>query len=293
MQSLGQRLRAERESRGLTIDQLAQKTRINPSYFEAIENDDPARIPGGFFYRSFLRQYARLLELPESEYSGEIVRSLDADRAAMDAAESVLPEQQITVPPMPTGRINRSVEFRRLAVRLAALAGVVVVCGAAYSAYMRWGASLVSRSMASLSSPAKAPASAASAPVASSPTPEQAAPAVQSAEASGALVQAEGSSASQYAIQLVLRALEDTWVQVAQNDQRVFSGILRSGESRVFEGTERLRLKLGNAGGVEIEWNGKPVPAMGPKGQVRVVDFTTAEYSVIPPKRLPANQPSL
>ena len=33
---------------------------------------------------------------------------------------------------------------------------------------------------------------------------------------------------------------------------------------------------VGNAGGVEISLNGKPIGPIGPRGQVRVVEFTPA-----------------
>ena len=53
MPTLGQKLREERQRRGWTIDQLANETRINRQYFEAIEKDDIGSLPGGFFYCSF------------------------------------------------------------------------------------------------------------------------------------------------------------------------------------------------------------------------------------------------
>ena len=66
MQTLGQQLRAEREAKGLSIEELASQTRIRSIYFEAIEADRPEEFPGQFFYRSFLRQYVSLLGLPDS-----------------------------------------------------------------------------------------------------------------------------------------------------------------------------------------------------------------------------------
>ncbi|MER3633095.1 MAG: hypothetical protein C4325_13855 [Blastocatellia bacterium] len=39
-QSLGQKLRAAREAKGLTISEVAEQTRISPMYIESIERDD-------------------------------------------------------------------------------------------------------------------------------------------------------------------------------------------------------------------------------------------------------------
>jgi transcriptional regulator with XRE-family HTH domain len=286
MESLGERLRAERERRGLSIAQLAERTRIKKCYFEAIENDDPAGVPGGFFYRSFIRQYARLLGLPDSAFSEEIARSLEDEKRAMDIKERTPHERRIGVPPMPTGRGNGALEMKTLGVRFAALLGVVVGCGLLYSGYMRWGSTELSRSLAWMPAPGDH-----SAP----PSASNAAPAATAASQQRAGMERRDAAApvGQYEIQLTLRAIEDTWVQVTQHEQRVFSGILRQGEMKVLEGAERLRVRLGNAGGVEIEWNGRPVPPMGMKGQVREVEFTPEDYSVAPARRPPADHPSL
>jgi cytoskeleton protein RodZ len=134
MESLGEILRRERERRGLTIDALAEQTRINAAYFRAIEEGDRESLPGGFFYRSFLRQYARLLELPESVYEAEIGRSLE-----QEAHDPVgLPDRHIDVPPLPTGSTDRGVETRRWVVRVAALVAVVALATMLYTVYLRW-----------------------------------------------------------------------------------------------------------------------------------------------------------
>ena len=42
-------------------------------------------------------------------------------------------------------------------------------------------------------------------------------------------------------------------------------------------------MRTGNAGGVKLTFNGKPVGVVGPRGQVRVVVFTKDSYEVIDP----------
>jgi transcriptional regulator with XRE-family HTH domain len=117
MQTLGQRLRAEREKKGLSIPELASRTRIRASFFEAIEADKPEQFPGRFFYRSFLRQYADILELPESVVHPEIEQSLAEEQAEKAEREAAIQGFRPEVPPLPTGRIN---------VREETLAGPVV-----------------------------------------------------------------------------------------------------------------------------------------------------------------------
>ena len=47
------------------------------------------------------------------------------------------------------------------------------------------------------------------------------------------------------------------------------------------EANEKVLLRLGNAGGVTITLNGKPIGAVGPKGQVRTVQFTSGGFQIV------------
>lgn len=66
-QSLGQKLRAAREARGLSISEVAEQTRIAPLYIESIERDDYKPLPGGIFNKGFVRSFARCVGFDEQE----------------------------------------------------------------------------------------------------------------------------------------------------------------------------------------------------------------------------------
>src|SRR6266478_3558938 len=63
--SFGEQLRAARESRGVTLRQISDHTRIPMRYLEAIENNDYKPLPGGIFNRSFIKKYANYIEFDE------------------------------------------------------------------------------------------------------------------------------------------------------------------------------------------------------------------------------------
>ena len=67
MTSLSDTLRAARLRRGLEVGEIAQKTKISRCYLEAMENGQFDCLPAGAYRRSFVRQYARVLELNEDE----------------------------------------------------------------------------------------------------------------------------------------------------------------------------------------------------------------------------------
>jgi hypothetical protein len=88
-------------------------------------------------------------------------------------------------------------------------------------------------------------------------------------------------------------AAEAVWVLARADGKYLFSGTLEPNEARTLEATERLTLRLGNAGGVTITLNGKPVGTVGPKGQVRELQFTSGGFQIVaaPKPSLPDDKP--
>ena len=67
MGSFGDRLRREREMRGITLDEIAESTKISRRHLEALEKEDFDSLPGGVFNRGFVRSYARYLGIDEDQ----------------------------------------------------------------------------------------------------------------------------------------------------------------------------------------------------------------------------------
>ncbi len=61
MATLGARLKMERESRGVSIKEIADATNINMSFLEGLENDDYSEFPAEVFIIGFLRSYSNHL----------------------------------------------------------------------------------------------------------------------------------------------------------------------------------------------------------------------------------------
>ena len=52
-------LRQAREARGISLQQVSVTTRISARVLDALERNDPSKLPGGIFSRAFVRSYAR------------------------------------------------------------------------------------------------------------------------------------------------------------------------------------------------------------------------------------------
>jgi hypothetical protein len=83
-------------------------------------------------------------------------------------------------------------------------------------------------------------------------------------------------------------AEEAVWVLARVDGKFAFSDTLAANTKRTLDGSNDVVLRLGNAGGVSITLNGKPIGSAGPKGQVRNLQFTSGGFQIVPPKPAPA-----
>ena len=68
---------------------------------------------------------------------------------------------------------------------------------------------------------------------------------------------------------MILEFDQDSWTEVTSADGRpIFSGLSRRGTSQRFESADGFRLTLGNAGGVRVTIDGRPLEPLGASGQV-------------------------
>jgi cytoskeleton protein RodZ len=81
-----------------------------------------------------------------------------------------------------------------------------------------------------------------------------------------------------------IKANEPAWVSIYENDKLTFARVLEPGQTKTVESSGKVRLQLGNAGGVELTVNGKPSGALGRKGQVRILEVTADGFQPVESK---------
>jgi cytoskeletal protein RodZ len=85
---IGEKLRLERETRGIALRDISEHTRISMRYLEAIESNDYRRLPGGIFNRSFIRAYAKFIGYDEQEAIEEYSRTMREAGESDDVSRS-------------------------------------------------------------------------------------------------------------------------------------------------------------------------------------------------------------
>lgn len=325
LEELGAALRAEREKRGLSIEDVANHLKIGARLLRALEEGDASSLPHLAYAKGFIRSY--------SSYLGMAAEEVNEAVCALGGTSPAVPQPVYT--PEESLAPGRSLKWLGVLIVLA------LVAGGAYVAWQQGALEILSRQtrrLAQPSPPLQTPDSAESVPgretsapaadsaqtpsqtpaakseafaPAASPSPEAApvaAPASAASTASTGGVNtpssapapatawglsstmaapaqpAIGQNATQPAQpadgalspgqhKVIITATEECWIHsnADNTDTRQFS--LRKGDTFALTFTKSLELKLGNAGGVRIRYNGEDMPAPGQSGQVRTLTF--------------------
>ena len=94
MDSLGTYLRNERELRQISLEEIAQTTRIPLKMLQHIEDDHLDELPGEVFARGFLRSYARSVGLDPDEVVERYGRRSDEDESAPAPITAITPPER-------------------------------------------------------------------------------------------------------------------------------------------------------------------------------------------------------
>jgi len=129
--AFGAALRRERERRTLSLDAIAEQTKVSAGLLGGLERGDLTRWPAGIFRRAFVRAYAEAVGLDATEVLREFVRLFPDTE--FDTPEPVVAGASRTAPPSRARLLGASFStWRRLGAALCDLAATATVAGAGY-----------------------------------------------------------------------------------------------------------------------------------------------------------------
>ena len=234
--SFGRYLHAIRVEKRISLDQIAEETRIAVRNLEAIDREDPQGLPPEVFLKGFLRAYARAVGAD----GDEAVRRYDAHRTMTRKMEDAgrQPER------------SRSGMRWKLVAALALL--LILIVGSIFSS--QW-----------LSRPHIETAPTAADPGAVSPDPSPVDSAQNRPAPPPTLKPAPPAAPPNI---LTVSATEHTWLKVVTDQGIPAEYNLKAGEHLKLEARSTFNLLIGNAGGIKLNLNNKPVHVPGKRGEV-------------------------
>jgi cytoskeleton protein RodZ len=301
MGAFGDKLKREREMRRITLDEISESTKIPRRYLESLERENFESLPGGVFNKGFVKAYARFLGLDEEQAV--------ADYVAVAKEESA-PEDQfpLEIHEKPDRELNPRKSQLPLIAAVVALVGVlggyaawrsklrqtenseITVASASQSEGAKTGALTPEKSADTTANEANT-TGAKSRQIAKAraldfkQTPIAATPVKQVARVEAPATIVDGSTpdpARTRSAQIkknffvVIKAKEDAWISVVADGRRVSHGTLRANKQRFVRADKEIIITTGNAGGLEMSFNGKPLGAIGSESEARTLMFTPA-----------------
>ncbi len=242
MAELGEEFRAAREARALSLSDVSEQIHIRSVHLESIENGDWSSIGAPVYVRGFLRTYARFLDLdPEAAvaaYTAEAgvpapspaapVRTVPISMRAQRVRTAAAASERRGVPPL---------------LAMLSVVALLVIGAVVYLAIAPPGAE--SQRGRGTDAASASPAT----PIAVVAPPTRAA----------AIAPARPS--------LSVFLTQSSWLRVIVDGRPIVEGIYPAGTRKAFSGGT-IDVRAGNAGGVQLVRNGKPLGPMGPAGDV-------------------------
>jgi cytoskeleton protein RodZ len=300
----GEKLRREREMRGISLDEIATQTKISARNLKALEEEKFNQLPGGIFNKGFVRAYARFLGIDEEHTVAEyMAASQDTEANREQKLKEEFSKTEFRKPKDDDRDI--SLEPRSQWGSIAAIVLIAVLAFGGWQVYQKKKAERASGhpqpapanttpkiDPPNVASPATAPATqpignstapqVTPAPIdgsgSSSPTADKSDLATPKSEAGTAPEQKPSAESTPTPIDLKVKVNSQSWVQIKADGKVLISDNLPPGTERAVKAHDKVEMVLGNAGGVELTYNGKPVENLAKGQDVRKITFTPSGY---------------
>ncbi|WP_342512536.1 RodZ domain-containing protein [Sporosarcina sp. FSL K6-1522] len=92
MTGLGDRLKQARTAKGFTLDDLQSITKIQKRYLSGIEKEDYSMMPGSFYVRAFIKQYAEAVGVEPDEMLALYKDTSSAEKLEEDKVQPASPQ---------------------------------------------------------------------------------------------------------------------------------------------------------------------------------------------------------
>jgi cytoskeleton protein RodZ len=263
--TLGHQLREHREAKGITLEQIGKASNISLSHLHALEEGHYHLLPGPTFTIGFLRQYARCVGLDPDD----VIRLY---RWASQKEGGPSRERSVE-------KLGRA---RRRSIWI--LAGGVLLLFLLWMA-LHPGRERPGERVRTIRMPRTSVEEIEKDRLREElglledasrkrVSPQGGAEGLDSA----APGRGEEPAAAQLApVEVILQALEKTWVHIVVDQEPGYQQNLEPGDRHACRARERVQLKIGNGSGVRVFYNGKVYEKLGKKGDVVQISFPPSE----------------
>lgn len=241
--TIGSRLRQQREKKKLNLEKIAEELKIRPQYLEALEKDQFELLPGKLYQRSFLKAYAQFLNLDQDrilkmfEQYGSSKESFRKEPEGTLQVGKKLLEESIkegsTLQMEP--RFSKSRAGYWFAIWAGVVLGIFCLIYLAKPGMKRKHEITSELSAATIESRKRKP---------------------EAVDTTSFLWRLDNLLTNSTQMILRIEAKKDTWVKVTADEKTLFSGIIAPGMAIEFKTSDYFSINLGTNEGLEVYLNG-------------------------------------
>ena len=284
-ETLGKFLKDQRESRKISLREVSKNTRVREHILKAIEENQTDLLPAATYVKGFLLAYAKYLRLDANDVLLRYERDLKGEPAVPPSPQPVKNKQKASAlpPSKPKQKILWNTKQTWVVVGVIVASVVIFFFFSPYSSTPPMEP-LPGKSVEEKPGVAPAPP----APATTRLSEENRVVEEKRSRAPSAPVAATTSVQEKKSFSVALKATEETWVSLQVDDQPEKEMIFKPRDGISVQTANRIRMKLGNAGGVDLILNGKPLEKFGKSGEVVTLVFTLQGVEVNPVRKVGA-----
>ena len=241
LQEIGSNLKRIRLEKSISLESIANKTRISQRLLEAIETGNCQELPEPFYIKALVAKFARELE---------------AEHIHFETATAINTEVEQS---LPKTKRRYWLDFQLRSLHLYLMYVLLVIFS------VKGITVLVERPVIINQPPIEKPVAdlqpsetETSIPIDSSPNQPQ-------------FVSQSSNSDS---VTVGINLQERCWLKVMVDGKLAFEGILPQGTQRQWTGDRQVTIRAGNAGGVVISFNNEQQKILGAPGEVEEITYT-------------------
>ena len=266
VKEIGEALRRAREERGMTLQDVHEATKIRIHYLQAIEDGKFDELPGEVYLKGFLWRYAETVGLNGQEvidkykaWQSRLQKEAGVEGVTRRASQGKRSHGLVRRAPLSRASRGRANVLQVLL--LSTLICAMLVAASYYSSRRGEGPKQGSALQApDVAGGEKTPEEQ---QVAREQVEPQVARELITGQPSPGVQEAPGGA---HELQVVVR--ERCWVRVVADGKTVFERTMLKGEAMSWTARREFQIKVGNAGGIEVSFDGSPPEAMGKRGEV-------------------------
>lgn len=297
--SIGNKLKKARKSRGLSLDDIKNKSKIKKSYLEALENDNFEKLPGEIYTKVYIRGYAKIVGIDPKKILSEYENLKNNEKNMKGSSEN---KNKETNKEGNNNFLNKDKIFKGLL----GIILILIIVLLSYNVFFRTDQNQNNTAGNNQTTEVVQEDNSNESDSNENSNNESDAAEISSEELETDINNEESNNTEENNDQNVnntnnddsdsknneesnnqeqkpliedkskeikIIASDKSWLQVNVDGELKFQGFINEDETMTHSGNETIRLKIGNGIAVQVEFDGEKLGPFGQRGEVIVKEF--------------------